>query len=189
MTNTATVQAVSLTTNLEHQLEQAHELRKLAYEVIVAEGLRDLTRAQRIALTIFYRSLQTHEASEILVRQKLVEDARVLVRVLVENEVNCAYMLLVGDEETATDFVKYPRYWNYFLMRGLKSVDENRFRKNVSVELEDETRQGTKPSFHGSRPGGMANGASIASSMNGQERSTKRSVNPSNSLTSSFAGW
>jgi hypothetical protein len=44
-------------------------------------------------------------------------------------------------KETATDFVKYPRYWNYFLMRDLKSVDENRFRKNVSVELEDETRQ------------------------------------------------
>jgi hypothetical protein len=48
---------------------------------------------------------------------------------------------LVGDEETATDFVEYPRYWNYFLMRGLKSVDESRFRKQVSVELEDETRK------------------------------------------------
>jgi len=58
---------------------------------------------------------------------------------LVENEVNCAYMLLVGDEETATDFVKYPRYWNYFVMRGLKPVDESRFRRQISVELEDET--------------------------------------------------
>jgi len=141
MTNTAAAPAVSLTTNLDHQLEQAPELRKLAYEVIVAEGLRDLTMAQRIALTMFYRSLQTHEATEILLKQKLVEDARALVRVLVESEVNCAYMLLVGDEETATDFVKYPRYWNYCLMRGLKSVDENRFRKQVSLELEDETRK------------------------------------------------
>lgn len=141
MTNTAAARAISLTTDLGHQFEQAAELRKLAYEVIVAEGLRDLTMAQRIALTMFYRSLQTHEAIEILLKQKLVEDARVLVRVLVENEVNCAYMLLVGDEETATDFVKHPRYWNYFLMRDLKSVDENRFRKQVSVELEDETRR------------------------------------------------
>ena len=98
MTNTTEARTVSLTTNLNHQLEQAPELRKLAYEVIVAEGLRDLTRAQRIALTMFYRSLQTHEAIEILLKQKLIEDARVLVRVLVENEVNCAYMLLVGDE-------------------------------------------------------------------------------------------
>jgi hypothetical protein len=132
---------VSLTSNLDHQLEQAPELRKLAYEVIVAEGLRDLTMALRIALAMFYRGLQTHEAIEILLKQKLVEDARVLVRVLVENEVNCAYMLLVGDEETATDYLKYPRYWNYSIMRGLKSVDESRFRKQVSVELEDETRK------------------------------------------------
>ncbi len=31
--------------------------------------------AQRLALTMFYRSLQTHEAIEILLKQKLVEDA------------------------------------------------------------------------------------------------------------------
>jgi len=98
----------SLTTaNLEHQLEQAPELRKLGIRVILVEGLRDLTTAQRIALTMFYRSLQTHEAIEFLLQQKLVEGARVLVRVLVECEVNCAYMLLVGDEETATDFAEY----------------------------------------------------------------------------------
>jgi hypothetical protein len=141
MTDTLTARASSLTTNLDHQLEHSPELRKLAYEAIVVEGLRDLTMAQRIGLTMFYRSLQTHEAIEILLTQKLVEDARVLVRVLVENEVNCAYMLLVGDDETATDFVKYPRYWNYFLMRDLRSVDESRFQNQVSGELEDETRK------------------------------------------------
>jgi hypothetical protein len=164
MTNSAAARAVSLTTNLDHQLEQASELRKLAYEVIVAEDLRDLTMAQRIALTLFYRSLQTHEASEILLKQKLVEDARVLVRVLVENEVNCAYMLLVGDEETATDFVKYPRYWNYFLMRDLKSVDEGRFRKQVSVELEAETRKeynALHPRFKDRRNGGWCMDAKL----------------------------
>jgi hypothetical protein len=52
-----------------------NELRSLDYEVILAEGLRDLTMAQRLALTMFYRSLQTHEAIEILLKQKLVEDA------------------------------------------------------------------------------------------------------------------
>ena len=141
MTNSVTSTTVSLTSNLEHQLQQASELRNLAYVVIVAEGVCDLTIEQRIALAMFYRSLQTHEAIEILVRQKLVEDARVLVRVLVEHAVNCSYMLLVGDGETAADFTKYLRYWNYILMRGLKAVDESRFRKNVSVELENETRE------------------------------------------------
>src|SRR6267378_3318872 len=186
MTNTAAAPAVSLTTNLDHQLEHAPELRKLAYEVIVAEGLRDLTMAQRIALTMFYRSLQTHEAIEILLKQKLVEDARVLVRVLVENEVNCAYMVLVGDEEAATDFVKYPRYWNYFLMRDLKSVDESRFRKQVSVELEDETRReydALHTRFKDRRNGEWCVDAKL------HERSTKGWLNSSNSLTSSFGGW
>jgi len=50
-------------------------------------------------------------------------------------------MLVVGDEETAQDFIRYPRYKNYVLMQGLKAVDETRFRKQVSVELEDETRK------------------------------------------------
>jgi hypothetical protein len=64
MKNTVAARAVSLTSNLDHQLEQASELRKLAYEVIVVEDLRDLEMAQRIALTLFYRSLQPHEAIE-----------------------------------------------------------------------------------------------------------------------------
>jgi hypothetical protein len=135
------VNAKSLTTDLNHQLEQAPELRNLAYAVIVADGIRDLKIEHRIALAMFYRSLQTHEAIVILLRRKLVEDAWVLVRVLVEHEVNCAYMLVVGDEETAEDFVKYPRYWKYFLMRDLKAVDENRFRQSVPAELEDEIRK------------------------------------------------
>ena len=63
MTTTAAAGVDSLTTNLNHQLEQAPELRKLAYEMIVAEGLRDLTMAQRISLTMFYRSLQRMKRS------------------------------------------------------------------------------------------------------------------------------
>jgi hypothetical protein len=125
-------------------------------QLTLDEGVRDLTMAQRIALTMFYRSLQTHGAIQLLLKEKLVEDARVLVRVLVEHMVNCAYMLIVGDEGTATDFVKYPRYWNYFLMRDLKAVDESRFRKHVSVELEDETRneyEALLPRFQSRRNG------------------------------------
>src|SRR5262249_2121464 len=133
--------AHDLTKDFDHQLGQASELRQLAYQVIVAEGLHDLTIAQHIALAMFYRGLQTHEAVEILMKHRLVEDARVLVRVLLEPMVNSAYMLIVGDDETARDFVKYPRFWNYFLMRDLKAIDESRFRKHVPVELEEDVRK------------------------------------------------
>jgi len=87
----------SLVTNLDHQLEQSVALRKLAYAAVVADHKGEFLRAGYIAAMLFYRGLQTHEAVEILVRQKLVEDARVLVRVLVEHAVNCAYMLVVAD--------------------------------------------------------------------------------------------
>jgi hypothetical protein len=133
--------AVSLTTNLDHQLQEAAELRNLAYSVIVAEHKREFTRAQHLALLIFYRSLQTHEATEILMRKGLVEDGRVLVRVLVEHVVNSAYMLVIGDDKAATDFIKYPTYWKYNLVRDLKNVDESRFRMSVSVEREEEIRK------------------------------------------------
>jgi hypothetical protein len=133
--------AVSLTTNLDHQLREAAELRNLAYAVIVAEHKRTFTRPQHLALFIFYRSLQTHEATEVLMRKRLVEDGRALVRVLVEHVVNCAYMLLVGDDETATDFIKYPKYFRHKLLRDLRNVDESRFRDSVSFELEEEIQK------------------------------------------------
>lgn len=141
MSDTAAAHAVSLTTNLNHQLEQAGKLRKLAYDVVVAEHKRDFTREQHLALLIFYRALQTHEAIEILLRQGLVEDARVLMRVLVEHSVNCAYMLILGDDQTAADFVKYPQYWRYKLLQDLKAVDEARLRKSVSAEQEQKVRK------------------------------------------------
>src|SRR5207302_9764893 len=90
---------------------------------------------------IFYRSLQTHEAIEILMRKGLVEDGRVLVRVLVEHVVNSAYMLVIGDDEAATDFIKYPTYWKSKLLRDIKNVDESRFRQSVSAEREEEIRK------------------------------------------------
>ncbi len=125
----------SLTTNLNHQLEQATELRNFAYVVMVAEHKGQFTRAHKLASALFYRSLQTHEATEILIRRPLVEDARVLVRVLVEQVVNCAYMLTVVDDQTVEDFVKY---------------------QSVSVELEEDVRKESEaraPRFKNRRNG------------------------------------
>lgn len=132
--------AASLPTNLAHQLEQATELRILAYSVVEGEHKGEFTRARNLALALFYRTLQTHEATEILIRQKLVEDARVLVRVLVEQAVNCAYMLVVADDDAATDFVTYPKFCRYKLVSDLRSIDEDRLRKSVPIEREEEIR-------------------------------------------------
>jgi hypothetical protein len=146
----------SLTSNLDHQLTQATELRNLAYAVVVAEHRGKFTRAQNIASTLFYRSLQTHEATEILIRRQLTEDARVLTRVLVEQAVNCAYMLTVADDQTVDDFVKYPKYMRYVLVRDLKSINENRLRRSVSLDLEEEVRleyESLRPRFKDRRTG------------------------------------
>jgi Family of unknown function (DUF5677) len=147
---------VSLTANLGHQLEQAVELRRLAYEIVIAEHRGMIARVQNLATAIFYRSLQTHEAAEILVRQKLVEDARVLVRVLVEQAVNFAYMLTVGDDSTVDDFLKFPKYWRYKILQGIKAADETRIRNSMSPEEEEQMRQeheALKPRFKGRRNG------------------------------------
>ena len=144
----------SLTTDLNHQLERAVRLRNLCYDLILAEQKIKMSRAQKLAAIIFYRSLQTHEAVEHLMRQHLVEDARVLVRVVVEHAVNCAYMLLVANDDAANDFIMYPRYHKYELLVDLKSVDENRFRKSVPRELEEEIRRDHEsllPRFKGRR--------------------------------------
>ncbi len=132
--------AESLTTDLDHQLEQGTELRKLAYLVVVAEHRGQFTRAHNLASALFYRSLQTHEAIEILIKEKLPEDASVLARVFVEQVVNCAYMLTVADDQTVEDFVKYPKYARYRLLQDLKNIDEIRLRKSVSLEQEEEVR-------------------------------------------------
>jgi hypothetical protein len=142
----------SLTTNLAHQLEQAVELRTLAYEVVVAEHRGTFTRAQNLASMLFYRSIQTHEAVEILVRQQLVEDARILLRVLVEHAVNFAYMLIVADDSTVDDFARFPKYWRYKILQGVKIANEARVRKFMSPEEEEEMRlehEALKPRFKG----------------------------------------
>ena len=148
--------AKSLTANLAHQLAQATELRQLAYEVVVAEHKGQFTRAHNLASALFYRSLQTHEAIEILIKSELTEDARALVRVLVEQAVNCVYMLTVADDQTVEDFVQYPKYKRYELLRDLKSVDENRLRRSIPVEFEEEIQveyDSLHPRFKGRRMG------------------------------------
>jgi hypothetical protein len=152
MTEIVSPDPVALTANLAHQFEQAVELRKLAYDVVIAESRNSPKRAENLASAIFYRNLQTHEAVEILIRQQLVEDARVLLRVVVEQAVNFAYMLTVGDDSTVDDFMKYPKFWRYIFLQDLKVADEPRFRSTVSTEREEEIRlehEALKPRFKG----------------------------------------
>jgi uncharacterized protein DUF5677 len=130
----------SLATDLDHQLPQSIALRKLGYDVLIENKTGPSSHAQSVGLTMFYRSLQTHEAAEILVRAGLVEDARILARVMVEQEVNCAYMLLLGDDQAVSDFVDYPKYKNYKILQDLKKTDESRLRSEVSLELEGKVR-------------------------------------------------
>ncbi|SRR6266851_2568243 len=149
--------AESLATNLEHQLEQSAQLREFAYRALVAEHRGEFLRAEYIGAILFYRSLQTHEATEILVRRMLVEDAQVLVRVLVEHAVNCAYMLAVADAQTADDFVDYPRYKRYRVVQALKRTDESLLRRSVSAEQEEQLRkefEALRPRFEGRRNDG-----------------------------------
>jgi hypothetical protein len=148
--------AESLTADLGHQLAQATALRNLAYVVVVAEHRGQFTRAHNLASALFYRSLQTHEAIEILIKSELTEDARVLVRVLVEQAVNCAYMLTVADDQIVEDFVQYPKYMRYELLRDLRSVDEIRLRRSIPIEFEKEVQveyESLHPRFKGRRTG------------------------------------
>ncbi len=149
--------AESLTTDLNYQLEQSDALRKFAYTALVDEHTGRFLRGDYIAAILFYRSLQTHEATEILVRQLLVEDARVLVRVLVEHAVNCAYMLTVADAQTADDFVDYPKYKRYKVLQALKRTDESLLRRSVSAEREEQLRkefEALRPRFKNRRNDG-----------------------------------
>jgi hypothetical protein len=134
------VNAESLTRNLEHQKLHGTALRNLAYSVVVAEHRGPSARCENIALALFYRALQTHEAMHILIREMLVEDAEALVRVLVEQIVNCAYMITVADDQTADDFIKYPKFWRYKILKDLVATNENRARRSVSIEMEEEIR-------------------------------------------------
>jgi hypothetical protein len=131
----------SLATDLNHQLQEAAGTREFAYSILEGEHKDDFHRKDYIALSLFNRCLQTHEAIEILVRKSLVDDAWVLVRVLVEHAVNSAYMLQVADARTADDFADYPDFRRYEELQSLKGTDESLIRQVVSVDEENELRQ------------------------------------------------
>jgi len=93
-----------------------------------------LSEKDYIALALFSRCLQTHEAAELVVKQSLIDDVWVLVRALVEHAVNAVYMLYVADSATAHDFNDYQDYLGYKVLLDLKGTDEPMLRKLVSAE-------------------------------------------------------
>ena len=122
------------------QLEEAHHLREFAYSIAEGKHHGNFERKDYIALALFNRCLQTHEASEIVARQSLIDDVWVLVRALVEYTVNTVYMLTVADAATADNFNDYQDYMAYKVLLDLKETDAPMLRKLVSAEEEEKGR-------------------------------------------------
>jgi Family of unknown function (DUF5677) len=122
------------------QLEEAGRLRKYAYSIAESKHHGHFERKDYIAFALFNRCLQTHEATEVVVRRSLVDDAWVLVRALVEHVVNSVYMLCVADAATADNFNDYHDYHAYEVLLALKRTDEVALRALVSVEYEEKSR-------------------------------------------------
>ncbi len=122
------------------QLEEAVHLRELAYSI--AEGKHDgkFERKDYIGFALFNRCLQTHEATELVVRKSLIDDAWVLVRAMVEHAVNSVYMFYVADAATADSFNDYQDYLAHKTLLDLKSTDEVTLRSMVSAEEEEKGR-------------------------------------------------
>lgn len=127
-------------TEFRRQLEEAVQLRGFAYSIAVGKHDDHFERRDYIGLSLFNRCLQTHEATEILVRSSLIDDAWVLVRTLVEHAVNSVYMLSVADAQTADDYNDYGDYLSYKALRDLSATDETVLRKTVTVEEEEKMR-------------------------------------------------
>lgn len=122
------------------QLEEATRLREYAYSIAEGKHHGHFERKDYIAFALFNRCLQTHEATELVARQSLIDDVWVLVRALVEHAVNAVYMLYVADAATADNFNDYQVYLAYKVLLDLKGTDEPTLRKLVSAEEEQEGR-------------------------------------------------
>jgi hypothetical protein len=124
----------------KRQLQEAVRLREFAYSI--AEGKHDghFERKDYIGLSLFNRCLQTHQATEIIVRSSLIDDSWVLIRALVEHAVNSVYMLYVADAQTADDFNDYGDYLIYKTLLDLKATDETVLRKEVTTVEEEKMR-------------------------------------------------
>ena len=136
------------------QSEEATHLREFAYSIAEGKHEGSFTRKDYIGLSLFNRCLQTHQATDIVVKHSLIDDAWVLVRALVEHAVNCVYMLYVADAQTADDYADYADYWSYKTLLDLKSTDEAVLRRGVSVEQEEENRlryEAVRARFDGKR--------------------------------------
>lgn len=62
------------------QLEEAHRLREFAYSIVEGKHQGNFDRKDYIAIALFNRCLQTHEAAEIVVKQSLIDDVWVLAK-------------------------------------------------------------------------------------------------------------
>jgi hypothetical protein len=122
------------------QLEEARRLREFAYSVIEGKHHGNFERKDYIGFALFNRCLQTHEATEIVARQSLIDDVWVLVRALLEYAVNAVYMLYVADAATADNFNDYQDYVSYKILLDLKGTDEPMLRQLVSAEEEEKER-------------------------------------------------
>lgn len=130
-----------LSADLDYQLKHSAAIRQFSYSIFTGEHKGEFLRNDYIGLALFNRCLQTHEAVEVVVRRSLIDDAWVLVRTLVENSVNCAYMIAIADAQTADDYVDYAKFKRYEDLRVLKSTNESLFSQSYSAEDEDVFRK------------------------------------------------
>jgi 3-keto-L-gulonate-6-phosphate decarboxylase len=136
------------------QMEEATHLREFAYSIVGGKHDGNFTRKDYIGLSLFNRCLQTHQATEIVAKHSLIDDAWVLVRALAEHAVNCVYMLVVADAQTADDYADYADYLSYTTLLDLKSTNEAALRRVVSVEEEEKNRlryEAVRSRFDGKR--------------------------------------
>jgi len=126
--------------DFNRQLEEAVRVREFAYAIAQGKHEDHFERKDYIALALFNRCLQTHEAAELLARHSLIDDVWVLVRALVEHAVNAVYMLYIADAPTADNFNDYQHYLAFKALLDLKATDEALLRQLVSVDAENEAR-------------------------------------------------
>jgi hypothetical protein len=138
----------------EFQLKEAGELRAFAYSIVTGKHDDHFERKDYIAIAMFARCLQTHEATEIVIRKSLVDDALVLVRALVEHAVNSVYMLGIADAQTADAFADYGDYLIYEQFLGLKAADPALMSIKVPAQEEEKMRlryEAVRAKFDGKR--------------------------------------
>jgi hypothetical protein len=131
---------MSVSDDLTDQLNETARIRDFCYLIVAGQHEGTFERTHYIALALFNRCLQTHEAIQVVLVSSLVDDAWILLRALVEHAVNSVYMLVVADNQTANDFADYGDYLSYQSLLDAKATDEKAFRHHVSIEDEEKQR-------------------------------------------------